>query len=539
MSPLNFSSDNSERRLRQRLIEAAAARLACGELSRDFLQEVIAEVNCSAERAGAFFRNSADLIFALYARFAGDLEARVAELPDDILSERFYALMKIKFALMKPYEKALGGLAETLAHRQGELGILSPQTEIIRLRVQAVLSATVQGATDYRGSSADSISRNLYTTYLGLMWLWYKDNSEKKQKAHAALKLVRKTLSFAAPVLNLSQFELPLKAFDKIQQSLLLPKEDSVVAERATGILLSLFKHRRLLPDFDSCEKTPCAQCRALHLPKIKYFIAANRPIHLILPAFPAKSPNPRKTLGILPDKAEEQALLYLEKVCAELCRRHAPGVRLTICSDGHVFSDLVGVSDNDVTLYGQKIREMLARLNDARVIDTFGLTDLYENIDYPAMRRHLVKEYAQPIEEIRQKASEFMQTGALVNGIHRFLFEDEVVRQPERSRTKIRQDCRELAYCVVQRSDAWGRLLADCFPFALRLSIHPQHPHSDKIGILLGPANDVWLTPWHAVAVEQNGRFKLMRRHEAESLGAYRVEENGRPSHYRLDTDE
>jgi pyoverdine/dityrosine biosynthesis protein Dit1 len=180
----------------------------------------------------------------------------------------------------------------------------------------------------------------------------------------------------------------------------------------------------------------------------------------------------------------------------------------------------------------------MLARPSEARVrvIDTFSLTDLYENIDYPAMRRHLVKEYAQPLEEIRQKAAEFMQTKALVNGIHRFLFEDQVVLQSERSRTKIRDECRELAYRVVQRSDAWGRLLADCFPFALRLSIHPQHPHSDKIGILLGPASDVWLTPWHAVAVEQNGRFGLMQRHEAESLGAQLVEENGSASHYRLD---
>jgi len=537
MPPINFSTEYSEHRLRQRLIEAAVARLSRGELTNDFLREVTAQVNCSAERARAFFLDTDDLILALYARFARDLEANVSELPQGTLAERFYALMKIKFKLMKPYERALKGLAETLANRRGELGVLSPQTQIIRLRVQAVLAATVQGATDYRGSSADSISRNLYTTYLGLMWLWHKDGSEEKQKSYAALKIIRKSLSFAAPFLNLSQFEFPIKAFDKIQQSLLMPKEDSAGALKATEILQCLFKHRRLLPDFDFCAETPCEQCEALHLPKIKYFINSNRPIHLILPAFPAKSPNPRKTLGALPDKAEEQALLYLEKVCAELCRLHAAGVRLTICSDGHVFSDLVGVSDTDVTIYGQKIREMIQLSNDANFIDTFSLSDLYEDIDYLAMREHLVKEYAQPLEEIREKASGFSPTAALVNGIHRFLFEDRIVLHPEDSRTKVRRDCRELAYKVVQRSDAWGRLLADCFPFALRLSIHPQHPHSDKIGILLGAADDVWLTPWHGVAVRQNGHFKLMQRHQAETLGARLVESEGRPNHYQLDT--
>lgn len=539
MSGANFSNGSSEHHTRRRLLEAATARIAGGALSDDLLSEAAAAVGCSAERARTFFRNSHDLIIALYARFAGDLEARILELPEDTLAERFYALMKIKFALMNPYRKALGGLAGTLSNRDGELGIFSAQTEIIRLRVQAVLSATVRGATDYRGSSADAVARNLYTTYLGLMWLWYKDDTEEKRKSHAALSVVRETLSFAAPFLNLALFNFPVKAFDKIQQSLLFPKEDAVNARTASKILRSLFKHRRLLPGFDLCAETPCERCLALHLPKIKYFIDARRPIHLILPAFPAKSPNRRKTLGTLPDKAEEQALIYLEKVCAELGEMHAPGVQLTICSDGHVFSELVGVSDNDVTLYGRKIKEMLSRLSRASVMDTFNLTDLYENADYSTMRRHLIKEYAQPLEEIRAKAAEFPQAKSLVNGIHRFLFEDRIVLHPEHSRTKIRRDCRELAYQVVQRSDAWGRLLADCFPFALRLSIHPQHPHADKIGILLGAADDVWLTPWHGVAVKQTGDFKLMQRHEAEALGAHPVKEDGRPSYYRLETDD
>ncbi|HEX8734131.1 MAG TPA: isocyanide synthase family protein [Pyrinomonadaceae bacterium] len=537
MPPENFSSNYSDHHTRQRLLEAAARRIAGGELSDDLLSEAAAAVDCPKERARTFFRNGHDLVIALYARFAGDLEARILELPEDTLAERFYALMKIKFALMSPFRKALAGLAETLSNRQSELGIFSPQTEIIRLRVQAVLSAAVQGATDYRGASADAVARNLYTTYLGLMWLWSKDNSADKRKAHAALGVVRKTLSFSAPFLNFSIFDFPVRAIDKIQQLLLFPQEDAAKVERASDILRSLFKHRRLLPGFEKCAETPCQQCLLLHLPKIKYFINTNRPIHLILPAFPAKSPNPRKTLGTLPDKAEEQALIYLEKVCAELCRLHAPGVKLTICSDGHVFSDLVGVSDGDVTLYGRKIREMLSHLCSANVIDTFNLTDVYENADYSGMRRHLIKEHAQTVEEIRAKAAEFPQTKALVDGIHRFLFEDRIALEPERSRTKIRRDCRELAYQVVQRSDAWGRLLADCFPFALRLSIHPQHPHSDKIGILLGAADDVWLTPWHGVAVKQADCFKLMRRHEAEALGARLVKINGRPIYYQLET--
>jgi pyoverdine/dityrosine biosynthesis protein Dit1 len=69
----------------------------------------------------------------------------------------------------------------------------------------------------------------------------------------------------------------------------------------------------------------------------------------------------------------------------------------------------------------------------------------------------------------------------------------------------------------------------------SLRLSIHPQGPHSEKIGILLGGANDNWLTPWHGVAVKQDDSFRFMRRHEAEELGGRMVERDGRPSYFQL----
>jgi pyoverdine/dityrosine biosynthesis protein Dit1 len=120
-----------------------------------------------------------------------------------------------------------------------------------------------------------------------------------------------------------------------------------------------------------------------------------------------------------------------------------------------------------------------------------------------------------------------------LYNGIHRFLFEDQVVLQPHKSRTQVRNECKGLAYHVIQRSNAWSRLIAECFPNALRLSIHPQDPHAEKIGILLTEAEDNWLTPWHGVVVLDESRFKLMRRQRAEELGAKVVERDGRASHY------
>jgi pyoverdine/dityrosine biosynthesis protein Dit1 len=218
---------------------------------------------------------------------------------------------------------------------------------------------------------------------------------------------------------------------------------------------------------------------------------------------------------------AEEQALLFIANVCREIQAVYPPGVRLTICSDGHVFSDLVGVPDDDVSAYGSALSEMIDRLGLNDIIDTFSLGDLYDSIGIPEMREGLNRDYEQSIASLKEKASSVKQTGRLIDGIHRFLFEDMLELDPSTSRTKVRNYCRGLAYQVVQRSDGWGRLLYDCFPMALRLSIHPQEPHSDKIGMLLGRSDDVWLTPWHAVAVKTEGSFTLMKRHEAEASGA------------------
>jgi L-tyrosine isonitrile synthase len=102
-------------------------------------------------------------------------------------------------------------------------------------------------------------------------------------------------------------------------------------------------------------------------------------------------------------------------------------------------------------------------------------------------------------------------------------------------SRTQARNRSKDLAYEVIRRSNAWSRLIGVIFPEALRLSIHPQAPHSEKIGIVLTPAEDPWLTPWHGVVLLQADRFVLTRRADAESRGGRLVLREDRPSHFEI----
>ncbi|OEJ95781.1 L-tyrosine/L-tryptophan isonitrile synthase family protein [Streptomyces thermolilacinus] len=302
----------------------------------------------------------------------------------------------------------------------------------------------------------------------------------------------------------------------------------------ADDILRLVFSFRRLAhgPADGACAAGTCEECFALHRPKVERFIEQGVPVHFVIPAFPAKSPNPQKVLGTLPDMAERVSLEFLQELCDYTRHYYEPGARITICSDGHVFSDLVGVPDETVHAYGAELESLLAAIG-ADAINTYGLEDAFPGFPFDEQRAMLTSQYAVPVEDVRARALAEPAARNIFGGIHRFLFEDRMALSTGRSRNSVREETKSLAYQVIQRSDAWSQLVEDFFPEALRLSIHPQVSHSPKIGIHMMRTKDNWLTPWHGVALDDGDGIRLVKRHEAEQLGATLVMRGGRVSHY------
>ncbi|MFH8753834.1 L-tyrosine/L-tryptophan isonitrile synthase family protein [Streptomyces rimosus] len=294
-----------------------------------------------------------------------------------------------------------------------------------------------------------------------------------------------------------------------------------------------LVRQRRLRGS--GCAGRVCLRCLRHHWDTIAEAMAHGRTIEFLLPAFPTKSPNPAKVLGPLPDLAEELALRFLESLCERIAEVYPPGACILICSDGRVFNDLIGVSDENVTRYAHEINRMINRIGATHLVQ-FTLDEVYPGADHTRLRAKLTAGRGPHTDELR---AEVRRGGNLVHmyrGITRFMFEDLSVPGYTGSRAALQRRCRELAYGVIARSRAWDELLADLFPNAVRLSIHPQPCSSRKIGILLADTPDAWLTPWHSTAVDDGGgRFTLMKRAEAEAAGAQLVTVHGRPSHFVL----
>lgn len=289
-----------------------------------------------------------------------------------------------------------------------------------------------------------------------------------------------------------------------------------------------------LLPHHRTTGPAPAsAEAFPHQLRQIDDFVREGRPVVFALPGFPCKSPNPDKVLGTLPDQGERLSLGFLNSLCEEIAGIYAPGARVIVCSDGHVFGDIINVPDADIDAYSDGLRRVIAE-EDLEHLSVFDLRDVLGDIPHDAKRAHVHDRYAPTLDALREEVRADGQPLDLYRGITRFLVEDTA--EFTGTRSALQRDCRQRAYGVIQRSRAWGDLVAEHHPHAVRLSIHPQPAGSPKFGIRLLNAPDAWTTPWHSAALRRtDGTWTLMPRHQAARLGRP-VERDGRPSHFEQD---
>lgn len=526
---------NGEAASRAKLLEMAVACFGERGFEETSVAQIAERANVPLATAFALYPSKHAFALALYQSVVAETQAVVADLPEAPVGERFAALVEAKLDRLDTRRSAMRALIASAVDAKGPLGVLSASTAAVRARMSGAIHAAVAGATDAPNDSSQ-LASVLYGVHLAIVLLWTQDDDGRM--ARGALALCRDLANRFAPLLGaLPGASERVGQLEAIFGDRLSPVVSADVDKRARWVLARLMRHRRLLArgaegavatDLDD----PSESELAVHLPLVRAAIAESRPIELLLPAFPAKSPSPSKVLGKLPDFAEHVALRSLQTLCAELTEAHPPGAHILLCSDGLVFADVVGVADDDVAAYGSVIDEWLKELP---LLRRFDLAHAFGNTTSDEARRRLLATWAEPEADLIALAKTSPTLGAQLDGMHRFLFEDGIALHPESSRTQVRKEARHRAVEVLRRSRAWGNLLASLFPQALRLSIHPQPRISDKIGVHLVTTTDAWLTPWHGVALLEHDRVRLVKRADAEALGARAVDAGSPHGHFVL----
>lgn len=512
-------------RSRLRILEAATSLFAARGFEATTIKDVAEAAGLSVGLVCRYFPTRDHLALALYGRLAEDLAAIAVDLPAGTVAERFETLMRARIAQCELARRPLTALLGKALDPESTLYALGPATDATRAKIQGALRVVLACARDAPRKEEELVQQAqlLYTIHLGIVLA-----TLARPDSGLAIALLRQV----GRALGMARLPFVRKLVGHQLESLMLdrPRARAAKDERAIvhAILERLFANNRVLA---GVPQGLTSASEALHLPRIEAFVRAGAPIELVLPAFPAKSPNLQKVLGPLPDLAEERALERLSELLDDLTEIWPPGARLTICSDGHVFADAVGVSDEAVDAYRAALR---ASIEDRR-IGWFDLQTAFGDEPTDDLRARLMKTYAEPEESLRARAEGSRSLAAQLDGIHRFLYDDEIALHPEITKNQAKKRTRARAYEVVRRSEAWGSLVAAVFPAALRLSIHPQPDPSIKIGVNLLGVRDPWLTPWHGVAVVGREGTSLMHRSDAERAGARLVVDRGRPSHLEL----
>lgn len=128
---------------------------------------------------------------------------------------------------------------------------------------------------------------------------------------------------------------------------------------------------------FDSCQPQFVEwykSGRQMFFEKLCGFVHEGKAIEMALPAFPCKTSNFEKAATKDPDGAELMALNHLYSWCMKVYKIYKPGCYINIISDGHVFSDCIGVDDNVVDSYNSKLQAMLRSIEDKHLGSNGGI---------------------------------------------------------------------------------------------------------------------------------------------------------------------
>lgn len=262
---------------------------------------------------------------------------------------------------------------------------------------------------------------------------------------------------------------------------------------------------------------------REFFLNKVLFYTQRMVPVEMALPAFPCKSSNTLKVAGVSPDKGEELGIRCLADFTALVKGVYPPGAKCWVVSDGHVFSDCIGVDDGVVDTYSRELIEMTSAIveGDNSVIGFCGLEDLFfphgtdtttsftpALVDGIAVKHHVPTNLTTAAETCRRVLIAGSQIDAralrakidgndkatlnLYRGFARFMLDDLSLHPGCQTLGKNRKKklASQVAFEMIIRNQAYSNLLELLMPVHVRLSIHAHNNAGPKFGISLLPKN-------------------------------------------------
>ncbi|KAK2027389.1 pyoverdine/dityrosine biosynthesis protein [Colletotrichum zoysiae] len=292
---------------------------------------------------------------------------------------------------------------------------------------------------------------------------------------------------------------------------------------------------------------------RKMFHPRVEEYVKKSESVKMIIPAFPWKSINRTdKVTGALPDFGEELALARLNDLCVEIGKVYTQGAEVHIATDGLVFNDVVGISDDETWEYGATLMDMAAKkgytgIKLLRVMDFLGLTKEDEPLTkerymelVDESRATLEAQFGDPDKDVRAMIDTDNDTLMTYRGFIRFLETDlrnSPVAAHATSGHKYRKIVKEVAMKMMMRAESFTKIILATCPDHVRLSIHPSSGAVKlSMPLLVEKHNPDGFprTPWHSsIAVSLDGGYRSLHAKDVRDTHDL-VMKDGRPWCFR-----
>lgn len=262
-------------------------------------------------------------------------------------------------------------------------------------------------------------------------------------------------------------------------------------------------------------------------------YINANVPIEFRMLGFPFKSNNLRdKVIGRLPDLGEQVALENFLTFDSKVKEVYAPGVRITLVSDGIVFNDVWEISDDATQAYHEVVRDMVK----SDTIRWYNAKDFYPaRLSLSEVRDKVMEQWGVTDAELSRDILTNPDVNFLYRGIIKFGTLELAIKSFA-SPTQLQKAAKVFARETMLRNQAYTNMLNHEFADYIRLSMHPSVNNGEKYSFRLipSPTKKAWTSPWHcAILVDKEGDFATVHRKDAIAAGYKLVNLGGRPFYF------
>ena len=303
----------------------------------------------------------------------------------------------------------------------------------------------------------------------------------------------------------------------------MIRKEINPLTQRLVDVVEQFLRKRKEADYFDVHGR--------VHVEELmRKFVEKEETIEFVLPAFPFKSPSHHKVLGTLPDFGEYYSLFVLNSLCQSIQDIYAPGATMTLASDGSVYHDIVGVSQDDFIAYDEEVRRIGKEFSHLRFVC---IRDMMTDEQF-AMWSRDKEEFFQAHLEGYDLESDLATNENLLQVYRGYLLfmKDDLQTQIEKmdlSSKKQRKFLSTVAKQLLRRGQVYSELLSNTFPQCIRLSIHGHNNTGPKFAVALSPQLQC-RTPWHnCVVLRRTGKFELMKVRDVPD-DATVITKHGRP---------